>query len=174
MAAAADDGYLETPDVLRLTEVAPSTLNYWVKLGLVFPSIRPSSGKRRTRRWSLRDVVTVRCLKALHDAGCPHRVLAQAKSRLAEEWEPQLRGQHLLWDGHDVLSVATWDDVESVVRAPGQAVLHLVVLPLDPFSDSAKSRVVPFEPQVNKRSPQARTAAQPMEGQHVQRHDAHG
>lgn len=174
MAKAAPDGYLETPVVLRLTGVAATTLNHWVRLGLVTPTVRPGSGKRRTRRWSLRDVVTVRCLKVLHDAGCPNRVLAQAKLRLADQWEPQLRGRHLFWDGQDVLNVATWAEVESVVRAPGQAVLHLVVLPLDPFSDSAKSHVVAFAPSVAKGPGSGRAAAPPTEGQDVQRHDSHG
>src|SRR4051794_1479864 len=102
MERAVADGFLETPAVLRLTGVAASTLNSWVRAGLVEPTVRASTGRRRTRRWSIRDVVTIECLRVLHESGCPTRVLAQARKRLADDWEPQLRGKHLFWDGDDV------------------------------------------------------------------------
>jgi DNA-binding transcriptional MerR regulator len=136
------DGYLPTPTVLRLTGLPASTLDYWVRLGLAQPSIRPSQGRRKTRRWSVRDVVSLRALKALHEAGCPHRLLVEAKRRLADGWEPQLRGRLLLWDGQDLLAIQPWGTIESIIRQPMQAQLHLVAIPLDLWTDEAQACIV--------------------------------
>ena len=138
-------GYLPTPLVLRLTGLPASTLDYWVRVGLAQPSIRPSQGRRRTRHWSVQDVVSLRALKALHQAGCPQRLLIEAKRRLAEAWEPQLRGRLLFWDGDDLLAVQPWGEIESIIRQPMQAQLHVVAIPLDPWTDETQACIVTLE-----------------------------
>ena len=135
------DAYLETPAVLRLTGVPRCTLEYWVRHGLVSPSVRPGQGQRIPRRWSVADVVSIRCLLALRQAGCPTRLLVRVRQLLATEWGTALRGRHLLWDGRDVLGVWSRDDIESLVAQPGQGVLHLLALPLDEWHDEASARI---------------------------------
>jgi DNA-binding transcriptional MerR regulator len=144
-----DAGYLPTPVVLRLTKLPASTLDYWVRIGLAQPSIRPSQGRRRTRRWSVQDVVSLRALKALHEAGCPHRLLVEAKQRLADAWEPQLRDRLLFWDGMDLLAVQPWGTIESIVRQPMQAQLHVLAIPLDVWTDEAQACIVTLKPSVD-------------------------
>jgi hypothetical protein len=88
--------------------------------------------------------VSIRALKALHDAGCPHRLLLRAKTQLAEAWESQLRDQHLFWDGRDLLALQAWGEIESVIRQPRQAQLHIVAVPLEVWTQETEACIVPI------------------------------
>jgi DNA-binding transcriptional MerR regulator len=129
--------YLGTPTVLAITGVPASTLDYWVRNGLVAPSVRASSGRRRTRRWSIRDIVAIRAIQALHQAGCPVRILTQARAALGDDWAEDLGGKHLIWDGRDLLALRPWGELESIIQSPGQPMLHLLALPVDEWAHHA-------------------------------------
>lgn len=135
-------GHLETPAILRLAGIPYSTLDYWVRTGLVEPSIRSGSGRRKARLWSISDAVAVKALKQLRDAGAPVRLLVRARDRLASEWAPSLTSKVLFWDGGDLLRLDEWDNLQSLIREPGQAALHIVALPLARFAAEAEAAIV--------------------------------
>lgn len=121
---------ISTPAVCAIAGVASSTLDYWVRSGLVSPSLRGGEGKRYTRWWTTRDVVAVRAVKALRDAGCPLQKLRQAR-RLVDRLSKDVDSTAVLyWDGADVIAVEAWDAVYSALSHPGQQMLHLVALPM--------------------------------------------
>lgn len=122
-------GY-SSPSVCAITGVPPSTLNYWARTGVVVPSLRTSAGRRATLWWSLSDLVAVRSVKALRDAGCPLQTLRRIQTVIAETWSEDLGSSVLHWDGVDVIRVGPFGEVESLVRHPGQEVLHVMALPI--------------------------------------------
>lgn len=126
-------GYITTSTLRRLCGNLPtSTLDNWVSAGLVRPSLRASSGKRIERWWSVTDVVTVRAIRGLRDAGCPLRLLKQARRFLRDEWPASITGKLLYWDGSDVFRIGTQDDLlTSIGRQPGQTTFQLFALDLD-------------------------------------------
>lgn len=134
---------LSTPAVCRLAGVAPSTLNYWIRTGLVKPSIAASRGKRFDRWWSISDVVLVRAVKALRDAGCPLQTLRKAKAQVERYENEGLGDVVLFWDGGDVLVLEKWGTLRSAVVKPGQQVLHLVALPLQTWMKETESEAQP-------------------------------
>lgn len=119
-----------SPTVCALTGVPPSTLNYWVSTKVVRPSIRGRSGKRATQWWRLQDLIAVRAVKALRDAGCPLQTLRRVQDILESGWQEALGDAVLHWDGVDVLKVGPLGELQSVLRHPGQGVLHFVALPV--------------------------------------------
>ena len=123
------DGFT-SQKVCTLTGVPPSTLNYWVATGIVNPSIRGRGGRRATQWWTLTDLVAVRAVKALRDAGCPLQTLRRAQAVITSSWKEGLGDAVLHWDGVDVLRVGEMGEVQSTVRHPGQGVLHLVAVPI--------------------------------------------
>ncbi len=123
-----------------LAGVKPQTLDYWTRTGLVTPSVRASSGRRVPRLWSVKDVVIVRAIKALRDAGCPLSKVRKVKELIADSWNQDLSAAVLFWDGRDVLAVRPWGEVESALVHPGQHVLHLVALPLHHWVREAEQR----------------------------------
>lgn len=119
-----------SPSVCAITGVPPSTLNYWASTGVVVPSLRGPAGKRATLWWSLSDLIAVRAVKALRDAGCPLQTLRQVQGVIEATWKERLGSSVLHWDGVDVLRVGRFGEVESLIRHPGQGVLHVVALPI--------------------------------------------
>src|SRR6266498_2196390 len=131
MATAPKDLGLDTRAVSQLAGVNMATLDYWVRTGLVEPSIRGSSGRRVSRMWSVRDAVVVRTVKALRDAGCSLQTVRRAKQLLEERWRESVSEAVLLWDGRsDLIKMTRWGTVESLLKSPGQQLLHLVAIPL--------------------------------------------
>lgn len=116
--------------VSDIAGVPMSTLHYWADTGLVTPSIRGSEGKRATRWWTLADLVAVRAIKALREAGCPLQTLRRAQDLIEASWGETVANTVLHWDGVDLLRVGGMGEVHSTVRHPGKGVLHLLAVPL--------------------------------------------
>ena len=137
-----DSEYLETPAVLRLTGLPASTLENWIRDGLVTPSVRPASGRRRTRRWSVVDVIVVRAIKDLRDAGCSISTLTKARQLLQDEWPTSVMGKHLYWDGQDLFRISTFDEAVSLVRRQGQTTMKVLLIPLEPLKAAVEAAAV--------------------------------
>jgi hypothetical protein len=121
---------LETVAVSRLAGVNRSTLDYWVRTGLVSPSVRSSPGRRRTRLWSVEDAVIVRTIAALRAAGCPLQQVRRARDVVSATWGSFGADTTLVWTGNDVVRVGPEGDVESLLVRPRQQAFRAVALPL--------------------------------------------
>ena len=134
---------LTTDEVWRLAGIPATTLNYWVSKGLCGPSLRESMGKRYVRYWSVRDMVTVRAVKALREAGCPLQRVRLVQERLEEQWNENIASAVLFWDGQDVLKVEDQGEIVSVLRDSGQQltveVVHVMTFPLRMWIQDALS-----------------------------------
>lgn len=119
-----------SPLVCRLLEVPPSTLGKWASDGLVAATLLDTTGRRSTRYWTPEDFVLVRLVKALRDSGCEYQVIARARSVLDEAWGSLGHDDHFYWDGHDLIEVTEWGEVQSRLQQPGQLMMHYVATPL--------------------------------------------
>lgn len=149
----------DTPAVLRLTGVPASTLDYWVAKELVAPSLHPSTGRRATRWWSLEDVIVIRTIKALREAGCPMQTLRRARAVLEAAGLESTTPAVLVWDGHDLLSFDRWGEARSEFRHPGQGVFHVVAIPLPEWRSEAE-RAIATEMDLGRRKELAAARAQ--------------
>lgn len=148
-----------TPVVCRLAVIRPSTLDYWARTNLVKASIRGSSGRRVTRLWSVCDVVVVRAMKALRDAGCSLQRLRKARRLIERELGDQSSEAVLYWDGHDVLALLPAGELMSTIRAPGQLALHIVALPLMTWLEDARAHAIEVVEPMQCRNLSARARA---------------
>lgn len=120
---ARDQRGMPTPEVVVLCGVPASTLANWVKRGLCKPSLADSGGRRRaTQYWSVRDIVMVRAIRTLRDAGCPLAVLEKASRVLQDDWNSDLANAVLWWDGADIVTVTPAGEVVSLVTQHGQGI----------------------------------------------------
>lgn len=133
---------LETVAVCRLAGVNRSTLDYWVRTGLVSPSLRTSPGRRRTRLWSVRDAVVVRTINALREAGCTLQQVRRARDAVIAQWGSFGSDATLVWTGSDVLRVGPEGEVESLLRRPRQQAFRAVALPLSVWRDQTDAEVL--------------------------------
>jgi DNA-binding transcriptional MerR regulator len=127
---------LPSHKVWALAGMPASTLNYWVQIGLVEPSLRRPEGRRVEYWWSVEDVVVVRTLRALRLAGAPLQRLRPARRQLLE-WGEQLTAGTVVWNGYDVLLVGSAGHVASLVERPGQGVLQFAVVPVAQWHQEA-------------------------------------
>src|SRR6266487_2732711 len=65
---AESDGY-RVPDVCKLVGISYRQLDYWARTGLVTPSVREAGGSGTQRLYSFKDLVQLRVIKKLIDAG---------------------------------------------------------------------------------------------------------
>jgi DNA-binding transcriptional MerR regulator len=131
---------LDTVIVARLAGVNRSTLDYWVRTGLVTPSLRDLPGRRRTRLWRVEDAVVVRAVASLRAAGCSLQRIRAAVQSIEGSADALGSDATLYWDGFDVLKIDHEGAVESLLRYPGQRVFRPVALPLGLWDRETKSR----------------------------------
>jgi DNA-binding transcriptional MerR regulator len=116
----------------KIAGVKKTTLENWVQRGILSPSITSHSTHRtQPRQYTFRDLVAIRVLVVLRDAGIDlgglHRVVDYLTKRTSLSATDALASTLLITDGHDVYEVE--DNVPiSAYRKPGQAILHVIPL----------------------------------------------
>ena len=66
--AASEPGF-RGPTVIKLVGITYRQLDYWARTGLVTPSVRAADGSGTQRLYGFTDVVELRIIKRLLDAG---------------------------------------------------------------------------------------------------------
>jgi MerR HTH family regulatory protein len=133
---------LETAAVARLASVNRSTLDYWVRTGLVAPSLRDAPGRRRTRLWTVSDAVVVRAVAHLRLAGCPLQQVRRARVAIEDRFGRFGADATLVWNGSDVLKIDHEGKVESILKYPGQQVFRPVALPIGAWQDETSDSIL--------------------------------
>jgi DNA-binding transcriptional MerR regulator len=137
-AAGDREGY-RGPAVCKIVGISYRQLDYWARTGLVEPSIRKASGSGSQRLYAFEDVVRLRVVKRLLDAG-----LSLKKVRLAID-ELRARGRSLtdttlVTDGASVLLLEDDQQMLDLVRR-GQTVMALA---LEPVVEALRGEVMAF------------------------------
>ncbi|MDR9785794.1 MAG: helix-turn-helix domain-containing protein [Peptococcaceae bacterium MAG4] len=113
----------------KLTGVLYDRLDYWARSGFLKPGVTGAKGKGSRRLYSFRDLVALRTAKELRDMGVPLQTLRKVVGylRRAKGLENPLAEAKLVISGSDVLLVQGREELVSVLDAPGQGVLQLVM-----------------------------------------------
>jgi DNA-binding transcriptional MerR regulator len=127
----------------RLGGVTTKVLESWKTSGFLSPTI-PALRRGVSRRYSFADIVAIRVVREIRDAGIPAHALRKVAKYLSTRkgLSPAalaLTTTHLVTDGDDVYEVE--GDVSiSTLRRPGQRMLLLMV-PLDPLVSELQAKV---------------------------------
>jgi len=62
------EGY-RVPDVCKLVGISYRQLDYWARTGLLTPSVREAGGSGTQRLYSFQDLIQLKVIKKLIDAG---------------------------------------------------------------------------------------------------------
>ena len=120
-------GY-RTSEVRKLTGLTQRQLDHWDRIGLFSPSLAQAEGRGSARYYSFSDVVQLKVAKELRDAGVSLQALRKIVSFLREaNIERPLAEARLVVSGGDVLLAKGEKDLVSILEAPGQGVLRLVL-----------------------------------------------
>ena len=101
-------------------------LDYWARTGLVEPSIRTASGSGSARLYGFRDILVLKIVKRLLDAGVSLQNIRTAVNHLRDRGVTELERITLMSDGASIYECASPDEIIDLL-AGGQGVFGIAV-----------------------------------------------
>jgi DNA-binding transcriptional MerR regulator len=101
-------------------------LDYWARTGLVVPSIRDASGSGTQRLYSFRDMVVLKVVKRLLDAGVSLQNIRKAIEALRSRGVEDLAQITLISDGTTVYECRSPEEVVDLLQG-GQGVFGIAI-----------------------------------------------
>ena len=101
-------------------------LDYWARTGLLQPSIRAARGSGSQRLYSFRDILVLKVVKKLLDAGVSLQQVRVAVSSLQNRGVDDLASITLMSDGASVYECTSTDEVIDLLQG-GQGVFGIAV-----------------------------------------------
>jgi DNA-binding transcriptional MerR regulator len=117
-------------------------LDYWARTDLVRPSLADAAGSGSRRQYSYRDLLELRMIKKLLDAGVRLETVRDVFAYLRTETDGDISSAHVVIDGSTVL-LCEGDELIDVVRR-GQGVLQL--LPVATVKSEIDEQIVALRP----------------------------
>ena len=115
-------------------------LDYWARTSLVRPSFADAKGSGSRRLYSYRDLLELRMVKKLLDAGIKLENVRKAFTYLRDVAETEIISAHLVI-AEDMVILCEGDELIDVVRQ-GQGVIN--VLPLEGVKDDVDTSIMQF------------------------------
>jgi len=128
MAAADQDGVAgyRGPQVCSVVGITYRQLDYWARTGLLLPSISEAKGSGSQRVYSYTDLVQLKVIKRLLDAGVSLQAARRAIECLRSTGE-DLATANLVIDGKTSVLAHSGEEVIDLLKG-GQTVLNIVPL----------------------------------------------
>ncbi|MCO1595084.1 MerR family transcriptional regulator [Micromonospora sp. RHAY321] len=122
------DGSVGYRGVTACTAVGISyrQLDYWARTALVVPSVRDASGSGTQRLYSFRDLVVLKVVKRLLDAGVSLQNIRKAIEALRSRGVEDLAGITLISDGTTVYECRSPEEVVDLLQG-GQGVFGIAI-----------------------------------------------
>ncbi len=111
--------------VCRLTGVTYRQLDYWARTDLVTPSVASATGSGSKRRYSYRDILEVKVVKSLLDAGVALARARQAVDCLRDGLGVDLATASLVLTSSQSVLAASNGELVDLLRG-GQGVFNIV------------------------------------------------
>ena len=115
------------PQVCAIVGITYRQLDYWARTDLVRPSLADARGSGTQRSYSYRDLVRLKVIKNLLDAGVKLQTARTAIEYLREDLGDNWATASLVLDGAGSVLARTDDALIDLVRR-GQGVLNIVPL----------------------------------------------
>lgn len=129
----------------EIVDITYRQLDYWARTDLVRPSMAEASGSGSRRLYSYRDLLELKVIKSLLDAGIRleqvRKVFAYMRNSLGED----VASANLVIDGSNSVLVNTGEELIDLLQN-GQGVLN--VLPLAGVKEEVDTRIVSLYPQI--------------------------
>lgn len=101
-------------------------LDYWARTGLVSPSIRSASGSGTQRLYGFRDILVLKIVKRLLDAGVSLQNIRTAVEYLRNRGVTDLERITLMSDGASIYECSSPDEIIDLLQG-GQGVFGIAV-----------------------------------------------
>jgi DNA-binding transcriptional MerR regulator len=120
-----DTGY-RGPTACNAAGITYRQLDYWARTGLVEPSVRSATGSGSQRLYSFRDILLLKVIKRLLDAGISLQQIRTAVQHLRARGTDDLTRVTLMSDGASVYECTSDDEVIDLLQG-GQGVFGIAI-----------------------------------------------
>jgi DNA-binding transcriptional MerR regulator len=114
------------PQACKIVDITYRQLDYWTRTGLIIPSVQAAMGSGTQRLYSFNDLLQLKVIKSLTDAGASLQKVRQAidyvREHLADDWSKVT----IVTDGNGVYACTSDAEVVDLLRR-GQGVLGAIV-----------------------------------------------
>ena len=121
----ADIGY-RGPTACSAAGITYRQLDYWARTGLVEPTVRTAGGSGTQRLYSFRDILILKIIKRLLDAGISLQQIRTAVQHLRARGTDDLTRVTLMSDGASVYECTSNDEVIDLLQG-GQGVFGIAI-----------------------------------------------
>jgi DNA-binding transcriptional MerR regulator len=118
-------------------------LDYWARTDLVRPSHTDASGSGSRRRYSYKDLLELKVIKTLLDAGIRLESVREVFTFMREQLGEDVASANLVIHGSTSVLTRSGEELIDLVRK-GQGVLN--VLPLAGIKDEVDAKIVELQP----------------------------
>ena len=120
-----DLGY-RGPTACNAAGITYRQLDYWARTGLIEPTVRGATGSGTQRLYSFRDILILKVIKRLLDAGISLQQIRTAVAHLRERGTDDLTRVTLMSDGASVYECTSNDEVIDLLQG-GQGVFGIAI-----------------------------------------------
>ncbi len=120
-----DAGY-RGPTACNAAGITYRQLDYWARTGLVEPTVRGASGSGTQRLYSFKDILLLKVIKRLLDAGVSLQQIRTAVHHLRARGTDDLTRVTLMSDGASVYECTSNDEVIDLLQG-GQGVFGIAI-----------------------------------------------
>ena len=121
-----DDLGYRGPTACNAAGITYRQLDYWARTGLVEPTVRGATGSGTQRLYSFRDILLLKVIKRLLDAGISLQQIRQAVAHLRARGTDDLTRVTLMSDGASVYECTSNDEVIDLLQG-GQGVFGIAI-----------------------------------------------
>jgi len=121
-----DDLGYRGPTACNAAGITYRQLDYWARTGLVEPTVRGASGSGSQRLYGFRDILLLKVIKRLLDAGISLQQIRTAVAHLRARGTDDLTRVTLMSDGASVYECTSNDEVIDLLQG-GQGVFGIAI-----------------------------------------------
>jgi len=121
-----DEGF-RGPQVCKIVGITYRQLDYWARTDLLRPSLAEAKGSGTQRRYSYRDLLELKVIKRLLDAGLSLQSVRTAVGYLRENLGEDVAAANLVLNGSESVLASTGEEIVDLLKG-GQGVLNIVPL----------------------------------------------
>jgi|TARA_B100000315_G_scaffold4243_1_gene4183 DNA-binding transcriptional MerR regulator len=149
------DGY-NSKRTAEIVGITYRQLDYWTRTDLVRPALVVATGSGSRRRYDYRNLLELRVVKTLLDAGIRLERVREAFSYLSDHLDEDVTQVNLVISGARSVAVRSGDEIVDLLRQ-GQGVLN--ILPLAGVKEDLDSKIVELRPDGHAADPETGPAA---------------
>jgi DNA-binding transcriptional MerR regulator len=138
----AEEGF-RGPQVCKIVGITYRQLDYWARTDLIRPSIADAKGSGTQRRYSYRDLVQLKVIKSLLDAGVSLQLARKGVEYIRHNLGEDISTASLVMNGPRSVLARSDGEVIDLMRK-GQGVLSIVAL--GPVVDELESAIHELRP----------------------------